>query len=140
MASLVEDDLARARSELNTAMSYLRLSSTTAPSPFRGLWALLQSVADIDGSAAREEIRSSGVCVLRMNRAYLEYAEAVAVGRAGAFDEAEAVFAAGDANASHGPWWQQHARRVVAEAALQDGWGDPRAWLAVRGRSGQRAS
>jgi DNA-binding CsgD family transcriptional regulator len=27
------------------------------------------------------------------------------------------------------PWYRHHARRLVAEAAVIDGWGDPQAWL-----------
>ena len=43
---------------------------------------------------------------------------------------AEATFAAADAQM--GPlvaWYRHYARRVTAEAALADGWGEPAAWL-----------
>ena len=44
-------------------------------------------------------------------------------------------------------WYRQYARRVVAEAALADGWGDPVGWLregasyfAARGDDGLAAA
>src|SRR5207245_2288787 len=32
---------------------------------------------------------------------------------------------------AHVPWWQNHARRLVAECAVADGWGTPAEWLAT---------
>ncbi len=60
----------------------------------------------------------------------LGYADAILAGRQGRRDEAAAAFAAADAQM--GPlvaWYRHYARRITAEAALDDGWGDPVAWL-----------
>ena len=65
-----------------------------------------------------------------MVAALLGYADAVLAGRQGRTAEAEAAFAAADRQM--GPlvaWYRQYARRVAAEAALADGWGEPVGWL-----------
>ena len=65
-----------------------------------------------------------------MVAALLGYADAVSAGRQGRTADAEAAFAAADRQM--GPlvaWYRQYARRLAAEAALADGWGEPVAWL-----------
>jgi DNA-binding CsgD family transcriptional regulator len=64
-----------------------------------------------------------------MGHAYLHYAQAVAAGRAGNSDEAGALVAEGDRVLGDHEWLRQLGRRLVAEAALADHWGDPVAWL-----------
>ena len=59
----------------------------------------------------------------------MHLAQAVLLGRAGRIGAAEAAFATGDAKLAPVNWLRQHARRLVAEAAIADGWGDPVAWL-----------
>jgi len=62
--------------------------------------------------------------------ALLSFADAVAAGRQGRTADAGAAFAAADRQM--GPlvaWYRQYARRLAAEAALADGWGEPVAWL-----------
>src|SRR5262249_54801594 len=58
------------------------------------------------------------------------YADAILAGRQGRPADAEAAFAA--AEAQMGPlmaWYRHYARRLAAEAALADGWGEPAPWL-----------
>ena len=65
-----------------------------------------------------------------MVAALLGYADAILAGRRGRPGDAEAAFAAADRQM--GPlvaWYRQYARRLAAEAALADGWGEPVAWL-----------
>jgi DNA-binding CsgD family transcriptional regulator len=57
-------------------------------------------------------------------------ARAVLLGRQGRCAEAEEAFARADADLAHCDWYRHHARRLVAEAAIADGWGDPTRWLA----------
>jgi DNA-binding NarL/FixJ family response regulator len=64
-----------------------------------------------------------------VNQGYLSYAEAVLLGRQGRRAEAESAFTRGDAAMRDMPWYRNQARRIVAEAAIRDGWGDPVAWL-----------
>jgi DNA-binding CsgD family transcriptional regulator len=62
----------------------------------------------------------------------LGYGRAVTLGRRGAGDAAERSFAAADAElavAGGGGGPGRLARRLAAEAALADGWGEPVPWL-----------
>lgn len=127
---LREGDPRQATEALDRAMTFVR-QSPTMPFRFRGLWALLRTVYD-DGSAAREEVRACGHLGNRLIRPCLQYADAVALGQAGHRAQAEARF--GEADATYRrhqaeQWCLHHIHRVVAEAALRDGWGDPVAWL-----------
>ncbi|MGH3943983.1 MAG: hypothetical protein ACRDSI_02885 [Pseudonocardiaceae bacterium] len=75
------------------------------------------------------------------NRAALEYADAIAAGRAGRADEAAAGFAAADAAIAQLPWWNRLLRLLALEAAVVDRWGDPvpalRADLAAHEAAGE---
>ena len=65
-----------------------------------------------------------------MVAALLGYADAIVAGRRGDPAAAEAAFAAADEQM--GPlvtWYRHYARRLAAEAALADGWGEPVGWL-----------
>ena len=129
MASLVGDNVARALRELDTAMAILRDHPSTVIYPERGLWALLRAVHTDDGAAAIAEVRATGAPVSRPIRGYVHLAEAVLLGRAGQAGAASAAFATGDDELAPVDWLRQHARRLVAEAAIADGWGDPVPWL-----------
>ena len=54
---------------------------------------------------------------------------AVVLGRQGHQKEAEAAFQRGEELLAPGTWLHHVVRRLVAECALEDGWGDPVAWL-----------
>jgi DNA-binding CsgD family transcriptional regulator len=64
-----------------------------------------------------------------INRAYVQYAQAVHLGRRGRAAEAAEAVAAGDRSLGYAPWYLHMGRRLLAEAAIQAGWGDPAAWL-----------
>ncbi|MGH9040564.1 MAG: LuxR C-terminal-related transcriptional regulator, partial [Acidimicrobiia bacterium] len=127
--ALVEDDRASALAHLDAAEDLAGRQDASNPWAFRGLWALLRNVEDVDGNAARARLRSSGATVYWANRAWLRLADAVAVGRTGDISAAEACFADGDEALGTTPWLRHLSRRLVAEAALADGWGEPVAWL-----------
>ncbi|MDP8930609.1 MAG: AAA family ATPase [Actinomycetota bacterium] len=129
--SFLLDDRERALEELDTAMDYIRQRDTD-PWPFRGTWALLRTVLNRDPHQAREELRTSVGMVSRVNRAYLAYSEAVAAGREGKLADAQTFFDAAEtdmAGLQEAGWWRHRARMLVAEGALEDGWGDPVPWL-----------
>ncbi|MFN2555879.1 MAG: helix-turn-helix transcriptional regulator [Nitriliruptorales bacterium] len=129
--SFILDDRERALEELETAMDYIRQCDTD-PWPFRGTWVLLRTVLDREPDAARDELRASVGVISRSNRAYLAYADAIAAGQEGRLAEAQTSFAAGEAEMAGlegASWWRHRARMLVAEAALEDGWGDPVSWL-----------
>lgn len=99
------------------------------PFSMRGLWALLETVLG-DGDDAREEVRTGPQVSSPHNWYTLRYADAVALGRAGRTDEAERVFADADgALPGRQPWFELHARGLVAQAAARDGWGEPEKWF-----------
>jgi DNA-binding CsgD family transcriptional regulator len=128
-SSLINEDRDHALTTATAAMELLREAPTSAPSEFRGLWALLVAL-DHDEAAtdAIDEVESSGVGVNRLNLGYLAYARAVLVGLTDATAAAELV-ANGDRDLSHGPFWFHLGRRLVSEAAIADAWGDPARWL-----------
>jgi DNA-binding NarL/FixJ family response regulator len=64
-----------------------------------------------------------------MVRGFLCMADAVLLGRSGRPADAEQAFATGDAELAPATWFRHLARRLVAEAAVADGWGDPVGWL-----------
>lgn len=99
--------------------------------PHWHLWALLRTVQDDGGDAARSEVRGLGKSPITISAAMLLYADAVAAGRAGDATGAACAFAAARSELD-GPGFaaRRHlAERLVAECAMADGWGDPAAWL-----------
>jgi DNA-binding CsgD family transcriptional regulator/tetratricopeptide (TPR) repeat protein len=132
VCTLIGEDRRRTLECLDTAMGHLRNAPWMA-NPERGLWALLRTIDDrgpgTTGAAARGEVEASGVAIHHMNAAFLALAEAVAHGRAGRKEEAELAFDAAEAALEPVPWWRNVARRIVAEPAISDGWGDPVTWL-----------
>jgi DNA-binding CsgD family transcriptional regulator len=101
--------------------------------PGRVFWVLLHTMEDDDaGAAARAEYAASPVARLPFFAAVVDIAEAVALGRAGRIEQADALFKSANAPISARPQqhgFHQYVRRLVAEAAIRDGWGDPQAWL-----------
>ncbi len=127
--SLIQENRRRAMQELDTAMQYFRSLATAPVVIGRALWALLRAVEDMDGAAACAEVRASGVTVNFLIRGYLHLADAVLLGRAGQWVQAEEAFAAGDAELAPIAWHRHFGRRLVADAAIADGWGEPAEWM-----------
>ena len=145
LAALFRDDVPRAARESGAAMRF-RTETLSAPRLARsfysaaqaplvargrswGLAVLLQAVCDGDVQSALDNATAAGA-VVSWNRGLIAYAEAVGEGRAGHQDHASALAVeAGEAFAPFAPWWNQLAQRLVAPAALADGWGDPVAWM-----------
>jgi DNA-binding CsgD family transcriptional regulator/tetratricopeptide (TPR) repeat protein len=145
LAALFRDDVPRAVKASNTAMSFGRQDSRslTGPTSFYsalqspvlapkrawGLYVLLQVLSGGDGRAAIEQARAANVAV-SWNAGCIAYAEAVLAGREGHAARAAALAAEGSSHfAPFAPWWDDLARRLVAPAALDDGWGEPAAWM-----------
>jgi DNA-binding CsgD family transcriptional regulator len=132
VVSLLAEDRARALAEMTTGAALLSRSPATVAPPFLGLRVLLMAV-DGDPAGARAEaalVRGGGATRHKIVASLLGYADAVLLGRAARAVEAAARFETTDADL--GPlvaWYRQYARRLVAEAALADGWGAPLAWL-----------
>jgi DNA-binding CsgD family transcriptional regulator len=145
LAALFRDDVDRALRHGTAARAYLDralrapsrrrgfYSPSQAPLIARGrsygLYALLQAACDGDIRGAITLAETAGAAV-SWNRGCLAYAEAVLEGQAGHPGRASALADEGSAwFAPFAPWWNRLARRLVAPAALRDGWGEPVAWL-----------
>jgi DNA-binding CsgD family transcriptional regulator len=94
-----------------------------------GLRALLAASTggDTENAIAQAELVGAAVS---WNRGCLAYAQAVLAGHNGQRDRATSLAADGAAAfAPFAPWWNNLARRLVAQSALDDGWGEPVAWM-----------
>lgn len=98
-----------------------------APSPWWGLWTLLRALDGRDAEQALHAAQWSGEAV--WSAMQFGYTRAVLAGRNGDRAGAETTFQAADALAAAFPWRRHLCRRLVAEAALTDGWGEPLRWL-----------
>jgi DNA-binding CsgD family transcriptional regulator len=133
MASLIDGNKSGALRELGKAQEYFRIAQSSAPSPSRGLWALLatlDSESSDSGMDACEEVAASSAMVQLVNRAYLNYADAVRAGRQGLADAAAEMMSAGDELLAVSlPWFLHFGQWLVAEEAIAQGWGESPRWL-----------
>ena len=130
MASLIEEDRQRATYEAFTGQEFFRALGAGAPSPGRGLWALLATLDGASGLAACREVATSSAMIHPVNQAYVRYAEALLAGRDGRATDAERAMQAGDELLRVSYLWNLHlGRRLVADEALAGGWGEPAVWL-----------
>ena len=126
--SLVRDDLGRVASTLDAAME--RLSDAPAiGGPERGLWTLLRVIEGRDAESMIAALEASPAFSFVANKVYRSYSLAVLSGRTGNPGAASGHMAEGDGAFAPLAWFQHHARRLVAEVAFADGWGDPITWL-----------
>lgn len=136
---LLNHDLPAAAALVDEGISGLLRHGSAAPIGYFGLWALLRTaVADRDG-LARETLRAHQAISAVLNRAALDYAEAIVAGRVGQPEEASARFAAADTAITRLPWWNRLLRLLALEAAVADGWGDPVPALRARGITSREA-
>jgi DNA-binding CsgD family transcriptional regulator len=128
--SLLAEDLEGAHAEMTAGAELLLSSPAAIAPPFLGLWPLLGALLRHDVAEAAARVRAAHATRHLVVGSLLGYADAIAAGRAGRRGAAEAAFTAADERM--GPlvaWLRQHARRVTAQAAIEDGWGDPVGWL-----------
>ena len=128
--SLLAGGLGEAHARMATGAGSILSSPATIAPPFLGLWPLLGALLDRDADKAAARVRAAHGTRHLVVAALLGYADAILAGRRGERGDAEVVFAAADRQM--GPlvaWYRQYARRLAAEAALADGWGEPVAWL-----------
>ena len=126
--ALREDDLARGAAHLGQAREIGRIYGGI-PAPHYGWWVLLRTLAGEDSTGARADVLGSAAGPRPLTRAFLTYAEAIDAGRGGDSDRAASLVASADPDLAPYPNFHHWARRIVAEAALDDGWGDPVTWL-----------
>ncbi len=129
MCSLLMDDHVGAAVEFETAARIASRASEVTPHSWWGFWALLRAIDGGDAGAAVARLRSGPAVVNRQNAAIADLVEAVLAGRRR--DAVRATAIVDEFGAGESPWiWQrQLGRRLVAGAALRDGWGRPTEWL-----------
>lgn len=128
---ILQEERERALAALNR-MAILRRSRAGGIPTFPGLWALIRTVEDRAGDEARAEVRASKAGVHALTRVYLDYGDAVSLGRAGHTEQASELAAAVAARVDRMQdvdTVSMLALRLAAEAALRDGWGEPERWL-----------
>jgi DNA-binding CsgD family transcriptional regulator len=122
--ALVAEDRPRALDALEGIAS---VQTDWVPPAHLWLLGLQTLLVTVEGDAA--PLPSGHALARRLAEPYLVLSGAIALGREGSKSAASRSFRRGDALFSPFPWRRQIARRVVAEAALEDGWGDPANWL-----------
>jgi DNA-binding CsgD family transcriptional regulator len=134
VAALLDEDRRSAIAALDAGMTTLTAGGVSPPASYKGLWPLVRAVDRRDDEAmeAINHVIRSGATVNRLNLGYIEYTHAVLAGRASPEEAADYV-ARGDSHLRHGPLWHQLGRRLIAEAAISDGWGDPTGWFLEAG-------
>ena len=128
--SLAEEDRPGAMRHLRDA-AVLSFSSpgdqATGPTP--GFWALVRAVDEPARTTSLPDAPTWWRPVHFLAHAYCGYAEAVVLGRRGRGHDAAALVASTDAELEGCEWVRHLGIRLVAEAALSDGWGEPVRWL-----------
>ncbi|MFC7384644.1 helix-turn-helix transcriptional regulator [Sphaerisporangium rhizosphaerae] len=94
-----------------------------------GIGVLMEVLAGRAGRAEWRAADATSAAELAWNRHFLHLADAVLLGRDGDAEGALAAFAAAAENGRPFPLARHLGLRLVAEAALADGWGEPLVWL-----------
>ncbi len=130
MLALLEGDQAGALRAFAGSAEILRSCPHAEPANFRGTWlVVLAAAGDARAPAEIQAAYEAGVTTAFANRGMVRYAEATLAGRAGDADRADELAAAGQRELAAFPVWSDLALMHAAEAALADGWGEPRQWL-----------
>jgi DNA-binding CsgD family transcriptional regulator len=130
MLALLEDDRDGALRAFERSAEILRGCPHAEPANFRGLrLVVLAAVGDARAAAEIRAAHEAGVTTAFANRGMARYAEAILAGRAGDAGRADELATAGDRELAGYPVWSDLALMHAAEAALADGWGEPRPWL-----------
>jgi DNA-binding CsgD family transcriptional regulator len=128
--ALLEEDREQAQDELATAMRAER--STPTIFALSGQYGMNLLLGALIGDLDRSEYDSVTACPAsrhRWDRQFALFARAVLAGRSGDVAEAEASVTEALAVAAPYAVGRHLALRLVSEAALADGWGQPVQWL-----------
>ena len=121
---LVMEERREGRRALGVAISEIGASRMPGLRWYVGLHHLLTAVDD-EGAVPANRLALPAT----VESALTAFAQGVTAGRAGSVDDAVAAFLAADDVLAPFPWRRHYARRLVAEAALDDRWGRPEEWL-----------
>jgi DNA-binding CsgD family transcriptional regulator len=131
IASLADEDRARARRDLQTAVDAYGTHRAAIPHLAA---ALLDLLTALEGGEPNPSARSGATTTMCQPSGYLAFADAVRLGREGRVTEARAAAHAGDVALGRAPWYRHLMHRLCAEAAGADAWGDPAVWLTEAAR------
>ncbi|MFJ5228613.1 AAA family ATPase [Kitasatospora sp. NPDC088391] len=130
VCALLQEDRPLAEAELAAAAEWERGHPNVFYLTGRyGLRPLLDVLAGRAGRERYAEVAAMPAAELAWNRQFLVAADAVLLGREGRAAEAERAVAELVRRQDLFPTGARLALRLVAEAALADGWGDPVGWL-----------
>lgn len=130
VCALLQEDREQALRELDQALGW----EEKHPSVFylngrHGLRPLLRALSGQGDLAEHEAVAADTPASLPWNRQFERLALAVREGRAGHRAPAEEAFEQAQQASRPFPMARALGRRLAAEAALADGWGDPVTWL-----------
>ncbi|MCW2632111.1 MAG: LuxR family transcriptional regulator, partial [Pseudonocardia sp.] len=126
MYALLNEDRRGAIQALERAAELGTSTAERLPSPWWGLWPLLRALR---GADARQALAEAALVPVTGHNALMHgYTQAVLLGRDRQPAAAQNTFDLTDA-APTPDSWRHLGRRLAAEAALEDGWGDPVGWL-----------
>ncbi|MFB7665883.1 helix-turn-helix transcriptional regulator [Kitasatospora sp. NPDC056138] len=141
VCALLEEDRDLAVEELELAQKWEQQNPTVFYLNGRyGLRPLLRALSGADGPAEHARVAADHASGLRWNRQFERLAHAVHEGRAGRHIEAVRAVEQAEQAARPFPMGRHLGLRLVAEAALADGWGDPVHWLRTAEEYFHRAS
>lgn len=128
LGSLLQEQRRQALEDVEGAMAVALANPATPPGAHKALWPLLRALDHDDGTAA--DVIRAQVGASMVTRGFVDYADAILAGRRGDGAGAIRARAAGDACVGeHWAGFRHLGRRLVAEGALRDGWGEPVPWL-----------
>jgi DNA-binding CsgD family transcriptional regulator len=132
LLALLEEDRRAAGEALREALVWARRPECGVAGAFGGWLAIVATLDSPDGGTVRADVRELRGMGLAINRTLLGYADAIALGQAGHADQATSLVADMDAllrECEGSDGWRHLGHRLVAEAAVKDGWGNAPAWL-----------
>ncbi|MGY0232858.1 AAA family ATPase [Longispora urticae] len=130
VCALLEEDPGLARDELDAARAWESENPTVFYLTGRyGLRLLVEVAGGRAGWEAHDEVTGAPTSTLRWNQQFVLFARAILHGRSGRPEEAVAAFEEAVEAAAVFPMAAHLGRRLVAEAAIVDGWGEPAVWL-----------
>ncbi|MDH6109623.1 DNA-binding CsgD family transcriptional regulator/fructoselysine-6-P-deglycase FrlB-like protein [Kitasatospora sp. MAP12-15] len=130
LCALLEEDRAQAMAELAAVADWERRHPNIFYlSGSYGLRPLLDVLAGSTDRAGYQAVAAAPAAELAWNRQFLRLADAVLLGREGRAEEAMAAVEQTRQSGGLFPTAHHLGLRLVAEAALADGWGDPVSWL-----------
>ena len=127
--SLLSEHHERALAEFANATAEDLAVATLRASGYRGPYLLLRTLYGHSGWAEYQEFADSQFAKVNWNQPFLEATRAVLLGRQGRGAEAVEAMEQAIRAAEVLPVARGLVRRLAAEAALTDGWGDPVGWL-----------